>query len=343
MDQQFTEKLTIFWDSDGIVLVDQTKLPVTYELVRITTQDQLINAIKTMKVRGAPALGAAGAYGMALAAQSNKNRSIVKLKAHLHLAAKSIIETRPTAINLFFGVDRVLKVIEPCITVEEVREVALNKALSIAEEDVITNKALGRIGASLLKDGDVVMTYCNAGRLATVGWGTALGIVRSAIQEGKRITVYACETRPLNQGSRITVFELLEDNIPTTLITDNMAASVMKQGKIDSVIVGADRITETSVYNKVGTYMLAICAKTHEVPFYVAAPLATFDHESSIVKIEERDANELIFCRGKQIAPLSVHIENPAFDMTPKELVTAIITEEGIINSPHRATSINRS
>jgi methylthioribose-1-phosphate isomerase len=187
------------------------------------------------------------------------------------------------------------------------------------------------------------MTYCNAGRLATVGWGTALGIVRSAIQEGKRITVYACETRPLNQGSRITAFELLEDNIPTTLITDNMAASIMKQGKIDSVIVGADRITQTSVYNKVGTYMLAICAKTHDVPFYVAAPLATFDHESSVVKIEERDANELMFCRGKQIAPLSVQVENPAFDMTPKELVTAIITEEGIINSPHRATSIKRS
>src|SRR5665647_1564715 len=156
MDQQFDEKLTIFWDSDAIVLVDQTKLPVSYELVRITTLNQLINAIKTMKVRGAPALGAAGAYGIALAAQSKKKRSIVTLKAHLHLAAKSIIETRPTAINLFFGVDRVLKVIEPCITVEEVREVALNKALSIAEEDVITNKALGRIGASLLKDGDVV-------------------------------------------------------------------------------------------------------------------------------------------------------------------------------------------
>jgi len=337
MDQQFDEKLTIFWDSGGVVLVDQTKLPITYKLVRITTINQLINAIKTLKVRGAPALGAAGAYGVALAAHKKKDRSAVKLKAHIRLAARSILETRSTAINLFYGVERVLKAIEPCITVEEVREVALNEALRVAEEDVIANKALGAIGASLLKDGDVVMTYCNAGRLATVGWGTALGIVRSAIQEGKRIAVYACETRPLNQGSRITAFELLEDHVPTTLIADNMAASIMKQGKIDSVIVGADRITQTAVYNKVGTYMLAICAKTHGVPFYVAAPLSTFDYESSVVKIEERDANELRFCRGKQIAPRSVRVENPAFDATPMELVTAIITEEGIINAPHRA------
>jgi methylthioribose-1-phosphate isomerase len=339
MDQQFDEKLTIFWDSGDIVLVDQTKLPVTYELIRIATISQLTNAIKTLKVRGAPALGAAGAYGVALAAHKKKGRSAVKLKAHVRLAARSILETRSTAINLFYGVDRVLKAIEPCITVEEVREVALNEAFRVAEDDVIVNKALGAIGASLLKDGDVVMTYCNAGRLATVGWGTALGIVRSAIQEGKRIAVYACETRPLNQGSRITAFELLEDHIPTTLIADNMAASIMKQGKIDGVIVGADRITQTTVYNKVGTYMLAICAKTHGVPFYVAAPLSTFDYENTVVKIEERDPNELRFCRGKQIAPRAVHVENPAFDATPIKLVTAIITEEGIINGPHRAAS----
>jgi methylthioribose-1-phosphate isomerase len=344
MHQQFDEKLTIFWDSDAVVLVDQTQLPVTYKLVRITTINQLINAIKKLKVRGAPALGAAGAYGIALAARTTKDRSATGLKARLRLTARSILETRPTAVNLFYGVDRVLRAIEPCITVEEVREVALNEALRIAEEDVITNKSLGAIGASLLKDGDVVMTYCNAGRLATVGWGTALGIVRSAIQEGKRIAVYACETRPLNQGSRITAFELLEDHIPTTLIADNMAASIMKQGKVDSVIVGADRITQTTVYNKVGTYMLAICAKTHGVPFYVAAPLSTFDYESSVVKIEERDANELKFCRGKQIAPRSVQVENPAFDATPVEFVTAIITEEEIIHTQQsELRAVNRS
>ena len=200
---------------------------------------------------------------------------------------------------------------------------------------MITNKALSVVGASLLKDGDVVMTYCNAGRLATVGWGTALGIIRSAVQEGKRIAVYACETRPLNQGSRITAFELLEDNIPTTLVADNMAAWMMRQGKIDHVIVGADRITRSEVYNKVGTYMLAICAKNHGIPFYVAAPLSTFDYESSVVKIEERDANELRFWGRQQIAPRTVQVENPAFDATPVEFITGIITEEGIIDPQH--------
>jgi methylthioribose-1-phosphate isomerase len=333
MNHQFHEKLTIFWESESIVLVDQTKLPDEYKLVRITTIFQLVDAIRKLKVRGAPALAAAGAYGIALAARKMKDHSVARLKARLRLAAKSILETRPTAVNLFYGVDRVLKMTEPCVTVEEVREVALKEALRIADEDVITNKSLGAVGASLLNDGDVVMTYCNAGRLATVGWGTALGIVRTAIQEGKRIAVYACETRPLNQGSRITAFELLEDKIPTTLITDNAAASVMKQGKIDCVIVGADRITKTAVYNKVGTYMLAICAKAHGVPFYVAAPLSTFDYESSDVKIEQRDANELIFCRGKLIAPRSVQVENPAFDATPREFVTGIITEEGVVSA----------
>ncbi|MGZ4912537.1 MAG: S-methyl-5-thioribose-1-phosphate isomerase [Halobacteriota archaeon] len=332
-------KATISWDKDSILLVDQTKLPVKYKLIRIKNVKELGKAIRELKIRGAPALAAAGAYGMALAANQIVASDIVTYKNKVRKEAKAILETRPTAINLFYGVERVLKVIEPCIDIEEAQSVALTEAIRVADEDIITNKALGTIGASLLKDGDVVMTYCNAGRLATVGWGTALGIVRSAIQEGKRIAVYACETRPLNQGSRLTAFELLEDHVPTTLIADNMAASIMKQGKIDSVMVGADRITQTTVYNKVGTYMLAICAKTHGVPFYVAAPLSTFDYESSVVKIEERDANELRFCRGKQIAPRSVRVENPAFDATPMELVTAIITEEGIINAPHQAAS----
>ncbi|MGZ4938199.1 MAG: S-methyl-5-thioribose-1-phosphate isomerase [Halobacteriota archaeon] len=337
MDQESMTKATISWDKDSILLVDQTKLPAKYKLIRIKNVKELGKAIRELKIRGAPALAAAGAYGMALAANQIVASDIVTYKNKVRKEAKAILETRPTAINLFYGVERVLKVIEPCIDIEEAQSVALTEAIRVADEDIITNKALGTIGASLLKDGDVVMTYCNAGRLATVGWGTALGIVRSAIQEGKRIAVYACETRPLNQGSRLTAFELLEDHVPTTLIADNMAASIMKQGKIDSVMVGADRITQTTVYNKVGTYMLAICAKTHGVPFYVAAPLSTFDYESSVVKIEERDANELRFCRGKQIAPRSVRVENPAFDATPMELVTAIITEEGIINAPHQA------
>lgn len=324
-------KLTISWDKDGILLVDQTKLPTQYKLVRIKNTRELIKAIRELKIRGAPALAAAGAYGMALATRQIVAPNIVAFKDRAREAAQSILETRPTAINLFYGVERVLKAIEPCISIEEAQTTALNEAISLADEDIITNKALGTIGASLLKDGDVVMTYCNAGRLATVGWGTALGIVRSAVDEGKRIAVYACETRPLNQGSRITAFELLEDTIPTTLIADNMAAWIMKQGTISCVLVGADRITRTAVYNKVGTYMLAICAKRHAIPFYVAAPWSTFDFENERVEIESRSERELLFCGSKQIAPLDVLVENPAFDATPSDLITAVITETEII------------
>ncbi|MGZ4932027.1 MAG: S-methyl-5-thioribose-1-phosphate isomerase [Halobacteriota archaeon] len=331
MGPEAVTKLTIAWDKDSILLVDQTKLPTQYKLVKIRNTSELIKAIRELKIRGAPALAAAGAYGMALAASQIVAPNIVAFKHKARGVAKSILETRPTAINLFYGVERVLKAIEPCITIEEAQTTALNEAIRIADEDIVTNKALGTIGASLLKDGDVIMTYCNAGRLATVGWGTALGIVRSAVNDGKRIAVYACETRPLNQGSRITAFELLEDNVPTTLIADNMAAWVMKQGKISCVLVGADRITRTAVYNKVGTYMLAICAKKHAIPFYVAAPWSTFDFENDRVEIESRSERELMFCGSKQIAPLEVHVENPAFDATPFELITAVITEREII------------
>lgn len=326
-------KVTISWDKDSILLVDQTKLPAKYELIRIKNTKELTNAIRELKIRGAPALAAAGAYGMALAAHKIVAPNIITLKNKAREEALAILETRPTAINLFYGVERVLKAIEPCIDIEEAQTAALAEAIRVADEDIITNKALGTIGASLLNDGDVVMTYCNAGRLATVGWGTALGIVRSAVNEGKRIAVFACETRPLNQGSRITAFELLEDGIPTTLIADNMAAWIMKKGNISCVLVGADRITRTAVYNKIGTYMLAICAKKHAIPFYVAAPWSTFDFEDADVEIETRDKRELLFCGGKQIAPLDVQIENPAFDATPLELVTAVITETEIITS----------
>ncbi len=326
-----TDKRTIYWD-DGIIMVDQTMLPARYENVKITTIEELCNAILKLKVRGAPALGAAGAFGVALAACKSDARDLDTLKSKVKDAAKSIISTRPTAINLFSGVDRILKAIEPCATIEEVKEVAVEEAKRTADEDIITNKALSAVGASILKDGDVVMTYCNAGRLATVGWGTALGVIRSATISGKRISVYVCETRPLNQGSRITAFELLEDEIPATLIADNMAAWMMKEDKVNCVIVGADRITKEAVYNKVGTYMLAICAKHHGIPFYVAAPLSTCDFQDREIEIEQRDPSELIYCGKKQLAPKSVKVENPAFDATPLELVTKIITENGIKN-----------
>ncbi len=331
MDLASNTNLTIWWDKDSILLVDQTKLPSQYKLIRIKTISELVAAIRELKIRGAPALAAAGAYGMALVTKQIVASDIVAFKDRARQAANVILETRPTAINLFYGVQRALNAIEPCISIEEAQTAALSEAIKVADEDIVTNKALGRVGASLLKDGDIVMTYCNAGRLATVGWGTALGVVRSAINEGKRVAVYACETRPLNQGGRITAFELLQDDIPTTLITDNAAASIMKQGKISCVLVGADRITRTAVYNKVGTYMLAICAQKHAVPFYVAAPWSTFDFGSGHVEIESRSKRELMFCGSQQIAPLGVQVENPAFDATPFELITAVITEDEII------------
>jgi len=329
MGQNLTDKRTIDWD-DGIVMVDQTMLPTRYEEIKIATIEELRNAILQLKVRGAPALGAAGAFGVALAAYRSHTRDLDILKSEIKEVAKSIISTRPTAINLFSGVEKILKAIEPCATVEEVKEVAVEEAKRIADQDIITNKALSAIGASILKDGDVVMTYCNAGRLATVGWGTALGVIRSATKSGKRISVYVCETRPLNQGSRITAFEMLEDGIPATLIADNMAAWMMREDKVNCVIVGADRITKEAVYNKVGTYMLAICAEHHGIPFYVAAPLSTLDFEDREVEIEQRNPRELIYCGKKQLAPKCIKVENPAFDATPLELVTKIITENGI-------------
>ncbi len=331
MDLNPVDKLTIYWD-DGIIIVDQTLLPARYEHIKISTIEGLREAIITLKVRGAPALGATGAFGVALAAYKSDANDLDALKLEVKLAAKSIIATRPTAINLFTGVDKILKAIEPCATLDEVKEIAVEEAKKIADEDIIKNKALSAVGASILKDGDVVMTYCNAGRFATVGWGTALGVIRSATMSGKRITVYVCETRPLNQGSRITAFEMLEEGIPTTLIADNMAAWMMKEDKVDCVIVGADRITRQAVYNKVGTYMLAICAKHHGIPFYVAAPLSTCDFHYGEVEIEQRDPNELIYCGQRQLAPKNVKDKNPAFDATPLELVTEIITENGVRN-----------
>jgi methylthioribose-1-phosphate isomerase len=329
MDLNPVDKLTIYWD-DGIIMVDQTMLPARYEHIKITTIEDLRSAIVKLKVRGAPALGAAGAFGVALAAYKSDANDLDTLKLEVRQAAKLIIATRPTAINLFTGVDKILKAIEPCATLDEVKEIAVEEAKKIADEDIIKNKALSAVGASILKDGDVVMTYCNAGRLATVGWGTALGVIKSATMSGKCITVYVCETRPLNQGSRITAFEMLEEGIPTTLIADNMAAWIMKEDKVDCIIVGADRITRQAVYNKVGTYMLAICAKHHGIPFYVAAPLSTCDFLDRGVEIEQRDPNELIYCGEKQLAPKNVKVKNPAFDATPLELVTKIITENGI-------------
>ena len=321
---------TIDWDDEKEVvkLIDQTLLPGDYKIVACARVDELIDAIKRLKVRGAPALGVAGAFGVVLACKNGQNET--ELKAEIEKLKKA----RPTAINLSYGVDRALQAAMRGRTMQEMKSYALDEAKRLAEEDVAVNKKIGEYGSELLEDGDVVLTHCNAGRLACVDWGTALGVIRTAIEKGKRIEVIACETRPLNQGSRLTAWELLQDKIPVTLITDSMSAAVMRERKVNKVLVGADRVVKEGVFNKIGTYMHAVAAKAHEIPFYVAAPLSSFDTKKSYkeVVIEERSPEELIFCGEKQIAPLDVKVYNPAFDFTPFELIEAVITEKGVIH-----------
>ncbi|WP_094226812.1 S-methyl-5-thioribose-1-phosphate isomerase [Methanolobus psychrotolerans] len=329
---------TIDWndESSSIVMIDQTLLPLEYKVIECKTLASLCEAIKSLRVRGAPALGAAGAYGIALAATLSSAEKMDALTKDLKIAAKTIKATRPTAINLAWGVDRTMDAISDAFDLDGIKDVVLSEAKNIADEDVATNKKLGKHGAKLLDDGDTVMTHCNAGRMACVDWGTALGVIRSAVESGKVINVIACETRPLNQGGRITTWELMQDKIPVTLITDSMSGHVMSKGMVDKVIVGADRITGDAVFNKIGTYTHSVLAKEHEIPFYVAAPISTFDPENweDTVTIELRDENELRFFRDVQIAPADVKVYNPAFDATPMENVTAVITEKGVFYPP---------
>lgn len=329
------ESRTIWWD-DGLWLIDQTKLPGELVPVRILSVKQLVNAIRALQIRGAPALGAAGAYGIALAADLSSATSAPDLILELETAAQMLKGSRPTAINLSWGVDRAVRSAANGETAEEVREAALREAEEIAEEDIRINRALGRNGAKLLEDGDSVLTHCNAGRLACVGWGTALGVIRSAAEAGKRIHVYACETRPLYQGSRLTAWELAQDCIEVTLICDSMSGSLMRKGMIDKAIVGADRITKDAVFNKIGTYNHAVLARFHRIPFYVAAPLSTFDpkHQEEEITVEERDPEEICTFGGTRLAPEGIDVYNPAFDATPLELVTGLITEKGVFRPP---------
>lgn len=329
---------TIDWDNkkNSIIMIDQTLLPGEYRVIECSTIESLCEAIKSLRVRGAPALGAAGGFGIALAAFKSSASSLEGLMKDIENAGKTIIATRPTAVNLSWGVNRVIRSVEDARNIKEARMFALDESKAIADEDVKKNKQLGEYGASLLDDGDTVMTHCNAGKLACVDWGTALGVIRSARAEGKDIRVISCETRPLNQGSRITTWELMEDKIPVTLITDSMSGHVMRKGMVDKVIVGADRITQDAVFNKIGTYTHSVIAKEHEIPFYVAAPVSTFDfeHLEEEIEIELRKPDELKYFGNHQIAPLSVEVYNPAFDATPMENVSAIITENGVFYPP---------
>ena len=329
------ESKTIWWDG-GLWLIDQTRLPGELLPICIKSVRQLIEAIKTLRVRGAPALGAAGGYGIALAAELSRAATAQELMDELDKAAEMIKGSRPTAINLSWGVDRVMRAAALLETAEDIRMAALREAEEIAREDVQINKLLGKNGARLLDDEDHVLTHCNAGRLACVGWGTALGVIRSAVAAGKHIHVYACETRPLHQGSRLTAWELTQDEIPVTLICEGMSGSLMRKGKIDKVIVGADRITRDAVFNKIGTYSHAVLARYHKIPFYVAAPLSTFDrlHQEEDIVVEERDAEEICTLAGTRLAPQGIEVYNPAFDATPLELVSGLITEKGVFRPP---------
>jgi methylthioribose-1-phosphate isomerase len=323
----------ITWQNGIVLTPDQTKLPLEEITMKISTVDQMCEAIKVLRVRGAPLLGAAAGFGLALAAYHSKAQSQEKLISELQEAAEKIKAQRPTAVNLFWGTDRVLKKARATQgSTEKIKDAVLTEAQRIADEDAAQNRAIGKNGAPLIKDGDTILTHCNAGELATVEYGTALAPVRVAWEQGKKIRVIADETRPLLQGARLTAYELMRDSIPVTLITDNMAAHFMSKGIVNLVIVGADRIVRDAVFNKIGTYGVAVLAKEHQIPFYVAAPKSTFDlaRKAAEVTIEERDPTEVTHLAGKQIAPTGVPVYNPSFDATPLKYVTGIISESRI-------------
>ncbi len=323
----------IQWKNGTVLTPDQTKLPLEEVTLEIRTVEQMAEAIKNLRVRGAPLLGAAAAFGIAIAVYHSKATCNGELLAEMEDAAEIIKHTRPTAVNLFWAADRVLNKARGFNgNTEELKAVVIEEAKKIADEDAEQNHKIGKNGAALIKDGDTILTHCNAGELATVEYGTALGVIRAAWEEGKKIKVIADETRPLLQGARLTTYELKRDGIPVTLITDNMAAHVMSKGLVNLVVVGADRIVQDAVFNKIGTYGVAVLAKEHNIPFYVAAPKSTFDlsRKAADVVIEERNPDEVTHIGGKQIAPNGIKVFNPAFDATPLKYVSGIIHENGI-------------
>lgn len=338
-----TDIKTIEWKNNKIKLIDQTKLPQSFKYIYISDVKSLWKAIKYMQVRGAPALGAAAGLGIFLAVKDSKAKDFKEFSKALDKAARYIASSRPTARNLFWAIERVCSVAarnrnKP---VSSIKKLIFKEAQKIIQEDRVSCRSIGRFGAKLIKNGDSILTVCNAGILATIDYGTALGVIYRAKQEGKKIKVLACETRPLLQGARLTAWELMKKGVDVTLICDNMAATLMKQGKVDKVIAGADRIASNGdTANKIGTYGLAILAKNHNIPFYIAAPASTFDRSienGAAITIEQRDpaeVTELFFKR--KISPRNIKVYNPAFDVTPNNLITAIITDKGIIRRPFK-------
>ena len=332
---------TLEWTDQGVRFIDQTKLPMEETYVTCQTHEQVAEVIRTMVVRGAPAIGVAAAMGIALAVKNSKAETVGDLKRDLNQACDVIGKTRPTAVNLFWAIRRMQEKLERIRIrpLSQIRQTLIEEAQRMHAEDIAANQAMGRHGATLMPSEGGVLTHCNAGALATCGYGTALGVIRAAVEQGKKIHVFADETRPFLQGSRLTAWELKKDGIPTTVISDNMAGAMMSQGKIGAIVVGADRIAANGdVANKIGTYTVAVLAKEHGIPFYVAAPFSTIDlatPDGGKIPIEQRDAKEVTHIAGKQMVPDGVGIENPAFDVTPAKYVTAIITERGIARAPY--------
>jgi methylthioribose-1-phosphate isomerase len=335
---------TLEWTDTGVRFIDQTKLPTEETYVFCKTHEQVADVIRNMVVRGAPAIGVAAAMGIALAVKNSKAESGADLKKDFDQACDIIGKTRPTAVNLFWAIRRMQDKFEylRMRPIPQIKQSLIDEAKRMHAEDIAANQAMGRHGATLMPSEGGVLTHCNAGALATAGYGTALGVIRAAIEQGKKIHVFADETRPFLQGSRLTAWELMKDGIPTTIISDNMAGAMMNQGKIGAIVVGADRIAANGdVANKIGTYTVAVLAKEHNIPFYVAAPISTVDlntPDGSKIPIEQRNPNEVTHMAGKRVAPEGVEVENPAFDVTPAKYVAAIITERGIAKAPYEAS-----
>jgi methylthioribose-1-phosphate isomerase len=332
---------TLEWTDSGVRFIDQTKLPTEESYITCTSCDEVAAAIRNMVVRGAPAIGVAAAMGIALGVKNSGAQSVGELARELDRYSESIRATRPTAVNLFWAIRRMQTKFDSLRSrpLGQLKQALVEEAQRMHAEDIAANEAMGRFGSTLMPASGGVLTHCNAGALATCGYGTALGVIRAAIEEGKKIRVYADETRPFLQGSRLTAWELMKDGIPTTVISDSMAGSMMRQGKIHATVVGADRIAANGdVANKIGTYSVAVLAKEHGVPFYVAAPFSTIDMDTpdgGKIPIEQRSMQEITHIAGKAVAPEGVAVENPAFDVTPASYITCIVTERGIARQPY--------
>jgi methylthioribose-1-phosphate isomerase len=335
---------TVEWTNEGVRMLDQRLLPTQEKYLTLRSYEEVADAIKKMVVRGAPAIGVSAAMGLALGASQSVGTSVADLEYDFKFMCQVMEATRPTAVNLFWAVERMrgalLKAKSETKNVEEIKQRLVSEAQAIFNEDIASNRALGKFGGELIADGATVLTHCNAGALATAGdYGTALGVIRGAIDAGKRVAVIADETRPFLQGARLTAWELAQDNIPVTVITDNMAGHVMKEGKVDCVVVGADRIAANGdAANKIGTYMVAVLARQHHIPFYVAAPISTIDLNTPTgaeIPIEQRGAKEVTHIGNHQLTPDGVEVHNFAFDVTPNEFIAAIITDRGIARAPY--------